>query len=362
MVDLRIHQIRTLHEMDAIEDLWRDLESRDNRLSVFQSWDWNRAWCEYVLKNSNGQLAVRIIENSAGQQVAILPFYEVPLVGSLISVTQFLGHRMSFHNDILLAEPGNISQIEGIIELMLDDLGSRNFLHLRHMVEQSVLTKVLLQTGRAIEQCNRIYVRTESSITEQHKRLGRSAGKTYRWARNKLQKEFKSKYVHFSGSLFEKAFNELIVLHNMRFDSQGKASLLAGDNLEFVKYASNKLSQENHCEILQLRASDEKIIAAMLLIIDGDHCFFVQCGFDTSFSRYSPLRVLIAEAMRYAFDELNCTIFDFGPGYESYKYDWSPELHKNYFCSLGGNGWYSKLVAKSHQMAFERHLTKSKTS
>lgn len=359
MDGLQIYQVRSLKELDTIENLWRDLESRDEGLSVFQSWDWNRAWCEYVLRHGKDQLAVRVIEDSAGRQVAILPFYELQLAGPLLRVTQFLGHRMSFHNDILLDDQENKSLIESVIKLMLNDLDPYTFLHLRHMAGQSALTKAFQSTGRVKEQCDRVYVRADKSIKEQYKRLGRSASKTYRWSRNQLQKKFNSEYVCFSGPLFEKAFDEMMSLHNKRFDSMGKSTLLTGDNLIFLKQATNELSKQNRSEILQLRGTDGVVIAAMLLVIDKRRCFFIQCGFDPEFSRYSPLRVLIAEAMRHVFDDLGCEIFDFGPGYERYKYDWSSEIGKNYFCSLGGTGIYSKVAAKAYQLAFERQMSKS---
>lgn len=358
MSEYQIHNITTFDELDDIEINWKDLQNQSASSSLFQSWEWNRSWCKYVLSKDSGRLAVRVIVDSAGRYVAILPFYEVQL-SRLLRVTQFLGHRMSFHNDILLAEPENELMIESIIELMRNDLAPNNFLHLRHMVSQSALTKKMHSLGVIREQCNRVYVRADKSIQEQYQRLGKSARKTYRWARNQLQKKYHSEYVYFTGSSFEKAFDELMVLHNKRFDSVGKSTLLTGNNLVFLKQATSDLSRHKRSEILQLRGGDGEVIAAMLLIIDNYRCFFVQCGFDPEFSKYSPLRVLIAEGMRHAFDDLGCEIFDFGPGYERYKYDWSSEVDKNYFCSLGGAGIYSKVAAKVYELAFARQMLKS---
>lgn len=57
---------------------------------------------------------------------------------------------------------------------------------------------------------------------------------------------------------------------------------------------------------------------------EGPRYYFVQGGFDPEFARFSPMRLLLTETMRRAFDDLGCTIYDLGPGYESYKFDWKP--------------------------------------
>jgi len=86
MSKIRIKRIRTLGELDAIEEIWTDLERVEDGPSIFQSWIWNRTWCEHVLRShKQARLDVRLVEDGAGRTLAILPFFEETLAGPLLN-------------------------------------------------------------------------------------------------------------------------------------------------------------------------------------------------------------------------------------------------------------------------------------
>jgi len=356
MSKIRIKRIRTLGELDAIEEIWTDLERVEDGPSIFQSWIWNRTWCEHVLRShKQARLDVRLVEDGAGRTLAILPFFEETLAGPLMRLTQFLGHRMSYHNDILLADPNSSELADEVIQALIDDLGCTTVLHLRHLDDKSTFTKQLLARRLAGPQCTRVWVQADPSITDQRMRLGRSKRKTLRWAENQLRKRFDSEFRVLSGENFSEAFDEFIDLHQRRFDSISRTTLLVGPNLEFLKAATLKLSHTDNFEIVQLRAGD-RTIAATLMVRDKRRYFCVQTGFDPEFSRFSPMRILLTETMRRGFDDLGCEIYDLGPGYEPYKFDWKPCIGTNHFCSLGGSGPYAKAMAAAYGLAFRHRL------
>lgn len=357
---MRLQQIRTLKELESIKDTWQSFEKIEDGASIFQSWIWNRTWIETVLNHQKkSRLNVQVLEDTSGRILGILPFFDQEIAGSMIKLTQFLGHRMSYHNDILLSDPQNMELAATIVALLLKNNDFRTVLHLRHLVDKSFFTKQLLSEGYLQTQCKRVWVEASEEFREkQQQRLGRSKRKTLRWAENTLRKKFNSQYCVVSGDDFPKALDKLIDLHQLRFDSMGRSSVLVDRNLTFLREASKRLSTRACFEITQLIAQD-KVIASMLMARDKDRYFFIQSGFDPEFARYSPIRLLISKTLGRGFEELGCQYFDMGPDYEPYKYEWKPFIGTNYFCSIGGVGPYAKSLAFLHRLAFRRSLPKT---
>ena len=352
----KIEHIRTFDELDSIKDIWTALEAENSGCSIFQSWIWNRTWCDHYLSSGDkGNISVRLVVGDSGIPLAILPFYDTSPAGPLMKLTQFLGHRMSYSNDIILADPGDPDLAGLVAESLLNDLGCNAVMHLRHLDEGSLFTKQLLLRKLAEPQCSRLTIKADPAVTTQSMRLGKSRLKTFKKAQNHLRNKFNSEYRIKSGSEFQEAFDELIELHNLRFQTAGRSSGFQGKNISFRRDVFEQLNSPDNFEIIQLHA-DGRTIAAVFMIHDKEVYFSIQSGFDPEFARYSPMRQLLTEAMRHGFDDLNCRQFDFGPGYEQYKYDWAPSVGTNYFCSIGGPGLYAKSLAALYRLAFKRNL------
>ena len=156
------------------------------------------------------------------------------------------------------------------------------------------------------------------------------------------------------------ALEDLVDLHLRRFASKQQKTQFAGENLRFRKEVMAQFPS-GVFEILELRAG-QRIIASTLMAHDGDRYFCIQTGFDPEFSNYSPMRILLTEAIRRGFEDLRCSSFDLGPGYESYKFDWKPTVGTNYFCCIGGRGLYAKTLAELYRIAFRRSLPSASKS
>jgi CelD/BcsL family acetyltransferase involved in cellulose biosynthesis len=352
----RVRHIRTLEELDRIEDIWRELERANDKSSLFQSWSWNRTWCEFFLSQSeNKRLDVRLIENSEGRALGILPFFKKSLVGPMIELTQFLGHRMSYQNDILLSEPKNSELTKKIVDLMVADMGYRTIIHLRHLDEESSFTQELVRRGIAESQCTRLKVKADPTAHDPSLRFGRSTRRRYRGQINKLKREYGIEFHVRSGDEFMDAFENLVGLHQRRFASKKQTTQFSGANLLFRKNAMARLKEDGIFEIVQLRAGGGTI-ASTLMARDKGRYFCIQTGFDPEFANYSPMRILLTETIRRGFEDLGCRSFDLGPGYEQYKFDWKPYVGKNYSCCIGGPGPYAKSMAALYSFAFRRSL------
>ena len=95
------------------------------------------------------------------------------------------------------------------------------------------------------------------------------------------------------------------------------------------------------------------------MLLDGDHCYGIQTGFDPAFGRYSPMRILLNETIRRLFDDPGHNVYDLGPGYERYKLEWHPSVCWNYFCCIGGRGPYAKAVGAVFRAMWFRSLPNS---
>ena len=353
---VRMIRIKTLNELDALERDWRILEQMEGGPSIFQSWIWNRTWCEEVLPTRKGaSLDIRIIEDGAGRILAILPLFEEPFMGTPVRITQFLGHRMSFHNDVLLADPNCVELARLVVEEFLKEFGSRGFLHLRNLDHQSAFTRELLAKGVAESMCSRLQIMKDPGIKEQYARLGPSSRKNLRWKSNKLRRKFGMDFRVCTGTDFPQAFDELVELHHQRKERVGSSTLIEGVNRSFLKIAATSLSNHGVFEIVQLRAG-EKTIAAALMAMDKRRYFSYQSGFDPEFASFSPMTILLTETMRRGFEDLEGEIYDFGSGYEPYKYDWSPVIQENYMCCFGGNGFYLKPLTLLYKYFFKKRM------
>lgn len=357
MTTTRIKSIRTLEELDAIKAIWTDLERLDGGPSIFQSWIWNRTWCDHVLyTRKKARLDVRVVEDGAGRILAILPFFEESLVGPMARITQFLCHQESTYNDILLSDPRSSELANEVIHLLLKDLGPRAVLHLRHLYSESTFTKQLIAMQIVEPQCKTVQLRADPTITDQSKRLGKSNRKHFRSSLNRLRRQFDIKFRVRSGADILSAFDNFIDLHCRRFASIGRVTLLSGPKLAFLRAATAALSITDNFEIIELTV-DDKAIASLVMVHDKKRYFSLQGGFDPEFSRFSPILLLDAEAMRRGFEELGCEIYDLGAGYQDYKFNWKPVIGADYFCCHGGTGPYAKTVAALYRVAFRYRVS-----
>jgi len=359
MDGLHIRHIQSLSELDEYESSWKALESVSDKISLFQSWYWSRAWCEYVLsQRKNSYLDVQVVEDGKENVLAILPFFTSKFAGPAVRIVQFIGHGMSFQNDILLSKPESESMSEKIVSAMLKELGPRSVLHLGNLDEKSVFTKQLLARGVLQPQCSRLSVTADPKIKDQFARLGRASKKNLKKKRNKLGRNYEVVYKVSKGEDFSEAFDIFISLHNKRFQQMNRSTLLKGPSLDFLRNTTTALSHDNQFEIIELQANGSTI-ACGLFAVDKLRYYWINGGFEPEFGKYSVQLLLLTESLRRAFDELGCKSCDFGPGYQPYKFSWKPQIGYNYFCTIGGRGFYAKLIAFLYNKLYLLNLPKS---
>lgn len=351
---MRIRTIHDMTELDSIKDVWNAFGKVPGGPTVFQSWTWNRTWCEQVLADDpQKRLAVKLVEDSVGRPVAILPFFEQKIMGSMLRVTQFLGHRMSTYNDILLADPSDVKLCKAVVETLCLEKQPNGFIHLRQMSDESVFTKELIVRGLAEAQCRRAWVDADPEKLDPLLRVSKSRRKHIRRAERSLGEKGTVEYRVCRGNEFTAAFDELIGLHFRRFLQKGKETNLTSQNIGFLRKALEMLSHQGQAEVLQLRCNDATI-GGVLQIIDGNRYYSLQSGFDPAFADYSPIWLLDVESMHRGFTKLGCTSYELGAVYNEYKYSWNPSLATSYVATFNAKNWLPRIAQSVYRRKFRR--------
>lgn len=351
---LRVQQIRTFEELDALRDIWTQLENVDGGTSVFQSWIWNRTWCDYFLSNrKQARLDVRLLEDGAGHILAILPFFEESFAGHLVNRVCFLANRENWHNDVLLAEPQNQELAASVIMTLRRNLGSRTVVQLSRLKDASTFTQQLIRAGLAERHSCYVWLPADQNSNNVFRRMSRVTRKRFRNKMNKLRREYNVDFAVRSGAAFREAFDELVELHSDRLATKGTSTLLTGRKLDFMRNISTALNELGLSEIVQLRAND-KTIAANLTLRHGNIYYSLKGGFDPSFHSFSPMHLLDAESIRHGFEDLGCNAYEYGGGTFEYKFDWHPEVGVTYYCFLGEGSYYARSVAALYRMIWRR--------
>ncbi|WP_342348050.1 GNAT family N-acetyltransferase [uncultured Nitrospira sp.] len=351
---MRIRTIHNILELDSIKDVWKVFERVSGGPTVFQSWTWNRIWCDQVLADDpQKRLAVKLVEDSGGRPVAILPFFEQKIMGSILQITQFLGHRMSTYNDVLLADPNDMELCKDVVEALCSEKQANGFIHLRQMSDESIFAKELIVRGLAEPQCQRAWVDADPKVLDPLSRVSKSRRKHIRHAERSLREKGKVEYRACRENEFMSAFDELIDLHCRRFLQKGKETNLTSQNVGFLRKALTTLSHQGQAEVLQLRFNDATI-AGVLQIIDRNRYYSLQSGFDPAFADYSPIWLLDVESMHRGFTALGCTRYELGAVYNEYKKSWNPSLAMSYVATFNADNWLPRIAQSVYRKKFRR--------
>jgi CelD/BcsL family acetyltransferase involved in cellulose biosynthesis len=361
MAGVRVQHVTTLDEMDSLKDIWKTFEDLDDgSSSLYQSWDWCRDWCTYMLEpEANLGLEVRVIEESNGRPLAIIPLFSRNLLGSALRIIEFIGYRTSPHNDVLSSRPHDPDLADDITNALWRSLDRRSIFHLRNLSGESKFTQILTVQNLAQLQCDRLWLEVDPEVSDPMQRLSKTRRKRLRNARNSLNKQGEVSYRVVPVDELSSAFNELVVLHTKRFQSKNWNTLLCGRNLDFLRSVITRLGKKNISEILQLRLN-ENTIASQLSFVHNEQYHVYQFSFNVEYAKYSPVWILEIESIRRSFDELHCKRHNFGQGYGDYKYSWYPKIGSNYFSTYGKGSLHTQVFAFIYRSAFKRYATQTK--
>lgn len=345
---------------------WRQITAAPgSRATVFQSWDWARAWWKHFGAPVRRRLWVLEFSDN-GQVIGYAPFYLPPHPAPLRPL-RLIGTGPSDYNDVVVL-PGREADVAGALRAFLrDQRRDWDWLDVPQLRPESALL-----TGLEGEE-------TRPAAARPLRRFF-SPGETCPWVplpaswdmfRATLGKKMRANVGYYDrqvGKLFEAHFrlatpetlagdlDAFFALHQRRWNRRWLPGAFAARRARaFHEDVCARLLAAGHLRLHTL-ALDGEIQAALQCFQFNDRCAYYLGGFEPSLARLSIGTVLTGRAIRHAIEADHAAEFDLLRGDEPYKYRWGARDRHNVRLGIVHGGVRGPLLAASGRAALHAEL------
>lgn len=298
---------------------WNDLLRRSASDTVFLRWEWLHTWWEAF---GRGRTLCILAARDGGRLVGAAPFYlEEDSRG--VRHLRFCSDELYPDGLDVISERGREREVVGATASWLFGGGLRwDVASLRHVGSASVLPGLLRGSGRTWragppEPCP--YIRMEGTFeayAEGRPRLADVLKKEKRL----LEKGITHRVIREEGEL-PKAMDDLFLLHDKRAREKGITTVFTSEGIQaFHRRLAGQFLKEKILN-LQFLTDGENAVSALYSFHYKRKIYFYQSGFDPAWRAWSVGAVMIAVALRRAFQD-GLEEFDFLKGDEGYKALW----------------------------------------
>lgn len=338
--DLPVRVVTTPGEFDALEAVWNELLER-SEATVFQSFEWLRAWWKYF----GGSRRLRILVFGAeGSTEGIVPMFlsrerllGIPVARRL----QFIGVGLSDYLQPIASRGSERRVAEALASwlsahqrdwdvLDLEDVpeAAASFAHLQAGITARKLPLVRYQ-GTV---CPRIHLpETEAGLMRQ---LGPSSGYNLRRKVKRLQTVYRHRVrlIREPDAPLDRAMHDFSIIHGGRWKSQGHPS--AFDDPHHVAFhveVCRNLARRGWLRLYFLDVEDEPVAVCFGFNFRSTiYMYQSNAHADDEIMRCSPGLVIRSIAMTDGIAE-GMKVFDFMRGDEPYKYrEWDASDERNW--------------------------------
>jgi CelD/BcsL family acetyltransferase involved in cellulose biosynthesis len=310
-------------------------------------------WDYYCESERDPQLAI-VVMREQGEVTAILPGYthSERILGCPRRAYSLLGsaHESSDYLDVIGPIGGRGDTVQRLFEFLLSSEPGLGVLHLGNLLPESPLLREALAfaSGRGYA-TERSYVESAPFIQP------KGAFDDYvqaNFARkrelDRKSRRMKERFKATIGLVTDKAelpqaIHVLFDLHSARLSSRDLATRFAGDRrAAFHRQLSEVLFDADMLRLFQVKV-DGVTIASVYAFQFRNELFAYQTGMDPGWKSHSPLFVLWATVVQYAFDN-GLSRVDFMRGEQSYKLEWTGVKRDIYDVEIALNAlgrWYS---------------------
>lgn len=328
-------------EFDAISREWDELLEESDQHVFFLRWSWNRLWWR-LLRPSDSQLFIITCRNTHNKLVGLAPFYlrqrhtaGIPHVRELLFLGTGIYARTSEYLDIVARRGYEFSVAETVAEY-LQSSSDWDRLCFQDVPAHSVMLGHLkreLGEQTEVEVAGRSYwVDTTGNWEGFVKALSSSARNNVLRRTRRLfsSKNCAVKRVETADEL-EPAMDELVRLHQARWQSRGEPGTFALPNMEeFMKEAMRASLAERRLGLTTL-AVDGRVAAVRLDFIDNHVAHAFQAGYDPTRANDGLGSVMNGLCIRACIEDERIDEYDLMGGNSKYKESWT----KNYRESVG---------------------------
>jgi CelD/BcsL family acetyltransferase involved in cellulose biosynthesis len=334
--------------LSQTEGAWRNLQSKCNDFSIFQTYEWVNNWWNHY-KKPNDHLLIGILRYDDSIE-AIFPFFvrkRLTTMGSL-RIAQFLGIEEVGPSsmDILVTAKGRQILAREFSRLTSGWQKHADLLDLAPVRSSANIFKFLeMPTNNrptafqsSVEQAP--VLATPGSFDLWLSSLGSSTRRDIRRKRAYISSQEQIKVRHFDhADDVARGLQTLSQLNVKRLTQLGKHGGFMLPRFEqFHLKFSRELATHGSAHLFELTLGD-KVLSAAIVYSLGKTWYAYQTGMDPEYLDLAPGAVLDSHVLEYIFDKTDATSVDMGLGHQDYKLRFGAIPQKAFRLRLPSNTW-----------------------
>jgi len=352
-----VETVTTEEGLSRLEDAWNRLNQSAMQPNVFMSYDWYRAWNRRLSERHGGDRRPHVLVLKNGGEIAGL----LPLVYHTASRYGLTARKLEFaetfgdYHELVL---GN--DLEGmtraIAEYLMDTRDEWDVVELRDLREAgntpAAINRALSGTGlvyRLLPEPVRcpympIVGSADSMVTSETRRA--EGCRTFRKERQRLKRLTEEglrvriiEDPQREPGLVEK----LIALEGQKHVGGELSAPFIAEHPHIFQQLFDTLGPRGWFAIGYMEQGDRPV-GVRLVFRCGTKLWEFLTAYDHSFARWSPGIMLVLALLDYGFDH-GCDEFDFLRGEESYKKEWSSDVHQSRRLLIWNPRWASRARA-----------------
>lgn len=319
---IEIEDIRSEEALEDIKPEWEFLYD-SSTATPFQSPEWVLPWWRHFGGGRLWAIAVR----ECGSLAGLAPLFIFTNEKGKRQVS-FIGSGISDYLDVLTHQ-GEREAAQTIFEHIMSKKDEWDVCDFQELRETSQLLNVegLKDSARVEDQSICMHLELPCSVEEFLRGFSRHR-KSLRASFGALEKKGRLEMERASEGDLEEFLGTLFALHQARWRLSGEDGVLADERIQsFHREAAAGMLRKGSLRFYRMRL-DGKDIAAHYGFKKDRRFYCYLGGYDPEFEKFSPGKLLLAEAIYEAIGEGDVE-FDFLRGSEEYKYVWRPKVSMN---------------------------------
>jgi CelD/BcsL family acetyltransferase involved in cellulose biosynthesis len=348
--------------LDAISREWDELLEESDQHVFFLRWSWNRLWWR-ILRPSDSQLFIITCRDTHNKLVGLAPFYlrqrhtaGIPHVRELLFLGTGIYAQTSEYLDVVARRGYEFSVAETVVDYLQQN-GDWDRLCLQDVPANSVmlghLTSALGEETQVDAASRSYWIDTTRNWEGFVSGLSSSARNNVLRRTRRLFNSHNCKLKRVeTASELEPAMEELVRLHQLRWQSKGEPGTFALPNLEkFLKNVMRASLAEGRLGLTTLEV-DDRVAAARLDFIDNHIAHAFQAGYDPTHANQGLGSVMNGLCIRACIEDERIHEYDLMGGNSAYKESWTTNYKESVGLALDRPGTRSAAY-KSIELAKE---------
>ena len=346
---------RRAAEMDALEPEWQRLASVCPAATVFQTFEWNRAWWRQFGDRQGRRLRLVTFRDPDGTLVGLAPLMTSFWYATPLRRVSFLGTGTSDYLDVLAA-PGREPEVAERLYHYLESAGGWQIADFQQLRVGSAFRQYLPDAAHELtvldapgEACP--FLPLPPTWAELLQGLGKKTRANVGYYDRALSKVYEVEIGPVTDeAALDGELSRLFELHARRWNQRWLPGVFAGRRVQaFHRDAARRLLRQGWLRLFALKLDGETQASLYCFRYGGRLCYY-QGGFEPTLARLSLGTVLTARAMQAAVAE-DCTVFDFLRGDEPYKAKWTDRSQVNLRRLVTRSGTPFTLLVRQAQKA-----------